>query len=193
MARYEFSTSCRPQATSRFQKPPPRPSPKGRECCLMQAMSRRRSVGHELQPTSYWPQATRHFSRFPGRGRLAWPRSGVHAGREAEARLPPISERREGFQTLPYMFGRMLKSGHGAYAGQKLQATGHHPVTITTYQVLRTTYHVPTGRTHGCAPTTRYNALQATSYTTSFLCLLGPGPGFRWGREDARGNVDGAA
>ena len=73
-------------------------------------------------------------------------------------------KRRGRFQTSSPA-GQEPKTGHGALAGHKLRATGHHPVTITTYQALRTTYHVPTGRTHRSAPTTRYsNALRTTSH-----------------------------
>ncbi len=84
------------------------------------------------------------FLRFPGRGRTCRPRSGAHARREVGTRLPhPRLRKNVGEGLKPSPTGQEPKVGHGALVGQKLRATGHRLVTITTHQALRTTNHVP--------------------------------------------------
>ena len=122
------------QATSHepLSKPPPRPSPKGREVCLVtnrgpQASSRLETTNHKRRnvTTSHKLQATSWFSRFPGRGRTRRPRSGVHAARNARV------------LSLPFRSPRATRCG-------PYRRFHHEP---------RTTYHAPTGRTRGSAPT----------------------------------------
>ncbi len=91
-----ISTGYKPRATCQFQKPPPRPSSKGREIYFVtnrepQASSRLETTNHKRRnvTTSHKLQATSWFSRFPGRGRPCRPRSGVHAARTAKTLSTP--------------------------------------------------------------------------------------------------------
>ena len=66
------TTSHKLQATSPFQKPPPRPSPKGREICLVtnrepQASSRLETMNHKRRNVAagHKPQATSCLPIFP--------------------------------------------------------------------------------------------------------------------------------
>jgi len=82
--------------------------------------------GSYHQRANYRPLTTSHmplFPRFPGRGRLARPRSGAHAGRETWVLLSPTRggwNVGEGFKPSPTT--REPKVGHGAFTGYKLQA-----------------------------------------------------------------------
>ncbi len=105
------STSHEPQATSRRLNPHPGPPP--REGALLNAKRvlqvpcqlRTKPTSYELQATSHEPPATCRPYRFPGRGRPTRPRSGVHAGSNAEDWV----------------------AVNGPTAGHELQATGCRP------------------------------------------------------------------
>jgi len=85
------------------------------------------SVWYEPQSASQRLQATCRFSRFPGRGRPCRLRSGAHAARTTKTLSP---------------------SSHSS------RVTSYGP-SRHRHHVPRTKYHVPIGRTHGSAPTTK--------------------------------------
>jgi len=103
------------------------------------------------QATNYRPQAA--FRRFPGRGRTRRPRSGAHAGREADVLLSLTCKCwnvGEGLKLSPT--GQELKAGHGA--STLLQATCYEPQAIPSPS---TTNYVPRTRRGGpaCPPLRR--------------------------------------
>ena len=131
-----ISTSHEPQATCRFQKPPPQPSPKGRGT-VSNANYKLRAFC-QPQTTGYEPQAKCRSFPIP-RTRPAGP---------AEIRGPCRTSHQDTVAVVP--FAPSSRSPRVACYGPSCH-----------YQPRpRAKYHAPTGRTRGSAPTSR----KTTSY-----------------------------
>ena len=144
----------------------------------MQTTSCGRYVSHKLQATSHRLNAA--LFQFPGRGRLARPRSGAHAARATKTLSPSSRSRHRPVRHELRATGHPATINHdhepstthqqGGHAGPPLRREKPRAISREPQPQLQATSHRPRATSHGLAQ----NELRAAGYPVKITTYHAP-------------------